>query len=295
MRTSVAILRGEVHRSPDVVLTLLVELIEPAVGPAHLFADNGIECVVGAQGDDESVDAAVVAVPHRGVELGGSYPERGEDRVGGDVVVGFRFRAEEIVLGRLRGERRGAAGGRRHGVAEIPAVHAEVLVAHVGRRWLMPGATLPVVLVGVEQPLQLGGQLELLEQAQIVAELLLQLPSQRLEVQRQAVERATVTGHREPGGPNARGDLRRPRQVGAEHSATGDPMRQRVTYGDEDMRRIGGHDRQVNTGSAQRLTDGRVGDRIGPRVGDDDIVRSPRIKVFRWQHGHVETSSARKQ
>ena len=270
----------------DVEAMVLVDQVEPGLRPADVLADDGVEGVVGPEGDDEGADPAVGAEPARRRHLGGVDAEGGEHGVGGDVVVAGRLDAEQVVVPSAR-----AAGGRpcrgvRQRVADVPAVDADVLIVDVRRRRVGPGTTLPVVLVGVDDAVQGERDAHPLEHAHVIAELVLQLAHQRLDVQRQAVERPAVARHGEPAEAEGGGDLGRPRQRRVEHGAAGDAVGQRVAHGHEPVGRIGGHGGQAWGGVAEVDTERRVGDPRRRHVGHDHVGWRVRIQHVRRQVTH---------
>ncbi len=190
------VLLGEVGRSPDVVAAVLVDVVEPGGRPHDALAHDRIEGVVGAEGDDQRADAAVVAVPADGVDLGGVDAERGEHGQRRDVVVAGRLDAEQVVVAAGGRPSCGTCGRVRQGVADVPAVDPDVVVVHARRRRVRSRTALPVVLVAVEDAMQHQRHAHPLEDVDVVAELRLDATHERLDVERQTVERAAVASAR---------------------------------------------------------------------------------------------------
>ena len=156
------------------------------------------------------------------------------------------------------------------GVAQVPAVDAEVVVVDVGGGRIGAGAAFPVVLVGVDDAVEHERGAELLEEADVVAELLLHLAHDRFEVDRQAVERPAVVRDGEVGDPERGRHLRRPRQAGVEDGAARHAVGERVTDRDQATRRRLGHGRS-DAGRSERDAERRVGDPRWRHVGDDHV------------------------
>ena len=133
------------------------------------------------------------------------------------------------------------SGAVGQGVAHVPSVDPDVVVVDVGRRRMRPVATFPVVLVAVDEAVQHERRAQLLPQVDVVAEVVLESPHERLEVERQAVERTAVAGDGEVLDAEGRRHLRGPRERREEHGAARHAVGQRVADRDESARRVLGH------------------------------------------------------
>ena len=133
-------------------------------------------------------------------------------------------------------------------------------------------------------------ELRHLEPADRRAELGLEVTQQRLDVDRQSVERAAIGREAEVVRADRAGDLRGPRHVGVEHGAARDAVGQRVADHDQAAggRRWHGHRRR-----AERDAERRVGQSRRRDVGDDDVVGRVRIQVLlRQRAGHASSPSS---
>ena len=140
--------------------------------------------MVGAQHHHQRADAAVVAVGGDGIDLGGCGTERGQDGRGGDVVIVVGLGAKQVIVCRMAGDPgHSPRRGRGQAIAHVPPVDAGVLIAQIGARGAAAVASLPVVLVGVGEAVQLKRQLGHLQQIELVPELVLQRTQQLLDVQ----------------------------------------------------------------------------------------------------------------
>jgi hypothetical protein len=178
------------------VRAFVVQVLEPRSRPDHALAHDRSESVVGAQHHHQRADATVVAVGGDGIDLGGRGTERGQDGRGGDVVIVVGLGSEQVIVRRVAGDpgpspRR----GRGQAITHVPPVDADVLIAQIGARGPAAVASLPVVLVGVGEAVQLKRQLDHLQHVELVPEPALHVTQQRLDVQRQPVKRAPVGRH----------------------------------------------------------------------------------------------------
>ena len=182
--------------------------------PDHLEVGDCAERVVGAEEDDQGLDAAVGAQRPRRVEQG-HRPRRGiEVRIDAQGRARARVLDElvgEVVLRRLDRGRQAVRGvGDR--VAQVPAVHRQRVVdgAHVRRD--AARAPLPVVLGGVHQVAHARQRARQLPPVDLGAEVLLEVAQDELEVDRQAVAGTVVDRVAEVAEPQRAGDQRRIRQ-----------------------------------------------------------------------------------
>jgi len=171
--------------------------------------------------------------------------------------------------------------GDVEGVAQVPAVHREVVPDRGERRDGRPGATLPVVLDPVHPlppPEERGRDLPPDDHR---PEPLLEVPQQQFDVEREpartAVERdpepvppAELVSH--DGGHG---------QVGVEDGAALEALEQRVPDRDQPVRRIPGR------GGLHRDAEGGIRHRLPRRPGDDHVVGDrSRTAACRYRIGH---------
>jgi hypothetical protein len=183
-------------------------------------------------------------------------------------------------MGNVRGEPRGRQGiGERQGIAQVPAVDADVLVPLVQLRRRAAVAPFPVVLVRVGELLQSDRQHRPFQQANGVAEPILQPAQQALDVERQATEGPAVRWDDE-WRVQRRGHLCGPRKARGEDRPAGHSLSQGVADGHQQMPGRVGHRRHLQAGHSERDAEGRVGDSRRNLVGDDDLGRRLTVEVL---------------
>jgi len=131
-------------------------------------------------------------------------------------------------------------------------------------------------------------ELQLLEQAEVDAELVLQLAGDGLDVDRETVKGTTVGRDPKLRDLQTAGDQRRPREIGVEHRPARHAVGERVPDRDQSMGGMVGDDGHVDAGHAWADGDAerRVGDRWRGGIGDDDVRRGLGIEVLRGQVSH---------